>query len=223
MQKITIKEIQHNEGDNKPFVVITMDGAKMSSFDTKLGDLKPGAVLEVELQVKGKYTNIKEWKLVNAAPASTPLFPSALPQPAVDRSLEIACLKEVGELYRNFVGDPEVRIHICVEVCNRAFDKYWQIIDRGLDNLLGETKAPDIETKPAAAGNNTGKSTLTETAAVPEFKASHELFNYALKRGFTIEKLKDTLGISSPSEVKDIKAATIKLYPTGMYTGEKKL
>jgi DNA replication protein DnaC len=68
------------------------------------------------------------------------------------------------------------------------------------DSLLDETKAPAVETKPAA-----GK--------IPAFKSGHELFNYALKYGYNIDKIKELLGIKNPTEITDIKIATEKLFP----------
>jgi hypothetical protein len=79
-------------------------------------------------------------------------------------------------------------------------DKYWQIIDQNLDSLLlGETKAPAGETKPAAG-------------EIPTFKASHELVNYYLKLDCPIDKIKEVLGIKNPTEITDVKAAAEKLY-----------
>ncbi len=40
-----------------------------------------------------------------------------------------------------------------------------------------------------------------------------ELFNYALKYGYTIDKIKEVLGIKNPTEITDIKIATEKLFP----------
>ena len=34
MQKITVKSIKHDDGENKPFIITTADGAKMSGFSS---------------------------------------------------------------------------------------------------------------------------------------------------------------------------------------------
>lgn len=64
MQKVRIKEIQPSTEDKKPTVIVDDNGARMSGFDTKLRNLKAGDLIEAELEVKGKYINIKEWKLL---------------------------------------------------------------------------------------------------------------------------------------------------------------
>jgi hypothetical protein len=39
-----------------------------------------------------------------------------------------------------------------------------------------------------------------------------ELFNYALKYGYTIDKIKEVLGIKNPIQIPGIKTATEKLF-----------
>ncbi|KKK63713.1 hypothetical protein LCGC14_2991490, partial [marine sediment metagenome] len=70
MQKVTIKEILPSTAENKPTIITDETGAKMSGFLTELKDLNPGDVIEVELQVKGKYTNIIEVKLLEKSTQS---------------------------------------------------------------------------------------------------------------------------------------------------------
>ncbi len=67
MQKITIKEITPSTAENKPTIIVDSTGAKMSGFDNTLKSLQPGDVIEAELEVKGKYTNIKEFKMISKA------------------------------------------------------------------------------------------------------------------------------------------------------------
>ena len=195
MQKITVKSIKHDDGENKPFIITTTDGAKMSGFDTGLGNLKPGTVIEVEVKVDGKFINIKKWQPVSEPVANNnpPIF--------VGSALEIVCLQELGHYIRE--GDmlgANAPYRVIV-------DKYWQIIDRNLDSLLDETKATVIETKSPAI------ETKPAAGEIPSFKAGHELFNYALKHGYTIDKIKEVLGINNPTEITDIKTATEKLFP----------
>ena len=67
MQNIKVKEINSKSGTNKKgqwtsFIVVAEDGAEFTSFDTKLSGVKSGSILSVELEVKGKYTNIKDFE-----------------------------------------------------------------------------------------------------------------------------------------------------------------
>lgn len=64
MQKIFIKEVNPSTAENKPTIIVDDTGAKMSGFDFALKDLNPGDVIEAELQVKGKYTNIISFNML---------------------------------------------------------------------------------------------------------------------------------------------------------------
>ncbi|KKM27109.1 hypothetical protein LCGC14_1578040 [marine sediment metagenome] len=64
MQMITIKEITPSTAENKPTIIVDDTGAKMSGFDFTLKDLNPGDVIEAELQIKGKYTNILNFNML---------------------------------------------------------------------------------------------------------------------------------------------------------------
>lgn len=75
MQKITVKSIELTTGTNEKgewvkTQITSQDGAKMSSFDKKASELKEGDIIEGEIEVKGKYTNLKEWKFISSAPAN---------------------------------------------------------------------------------------------------------------------------------------------------------
>lgn len=192
MQNIEVKEITSKSGTNKngnwtQFTILTKDGAKFSTFDTKFEEIKPGSILAVELEANGKYTNIKEWKLISepVAKNDSPILPNG--------ALEIACLQEVGHYIRG------ADMQVADAPLKAIVDKYWQIIDKNLDSLLGETKAPIGETKPAAG-------------EIPTFKAGHELVNYYLKLDCPIDKIKEVLGIKNPTEITDVKAAAEKMY-----------
>lgn len=68
MQEVTIKEVKLPKTAKSPVVLITTDDAHISGFAEKelagLKDVKPGAVLMVDLEVKGKYTNITAFETV---------------------------------------------------------------------------------------------------------------------------------------------------------------
>ena len=212
MDKITVKSIKHDEGENKPFIITTTKGAKMSGFDASLGNLKPGAVIEVEVKTDGKFTNIKKWQMVSE-PTPTKvneLFSSPLYH--VSSLMKIACLQEVGHYIRGAdMREDTQHSSLMPKGTNAPYqaivDKYWQIIDQNLDSLLlGETKAALPGTKDPAG------ETKPATGEIPTFKASHELVNYYLKLDCPIDKIKEVLGIKNPTEITDVKAAAEKLY-----------
>lgn len=64
MQEVTVKEVKLPRTEKSPTTLITEDGAAISGFDDGLKGVKPGAVLMVDLEVKGKYTNITAFETV---------------------------------------------------------------------------------------------------------------------------------------------------------------
>ncbi len=78
MQKIIIKEVHPAMEEKKPTIIVTEDGAKMSGFIEGLKSLTPGSIIEAELEVKGKYTNIKSFTFVSK-PAEQPAPPPPPP------------------------------------------------------------------------------------------------------------------------------------------------
>lgn len=76
-QKITVKEVRGplGKGEKKFFSIKDDKGGEFTSFDTKLANIKPGSVLEAEVEVSGQYINLKEWKVISEpspeAPSST--------------------------------------------------------------------------------------------------------------------------------------------------------
>ncbi len=79
MQRITVKEIKGplGQGEKKLYAVVDEAGAEFTTFDTKIKDITPGSVLDIEPVIKGKFVNIKEYKVISegtpkpASPAST--------------------------------------------------------------------------------------------------------------------------------------------------------
>src|SRR3990167_6205330 len=84
-QRITVKSIVTKPTKKEGTNITTIEdekGAKMSAFnDTALAQLHAGDILEVDLAVEGKYTNITAWKLIESKPAPPPPPP---PMPTTD-------------------------------------------------------------------------------------------------------------------------------------------
>jgi len=70
MQKITVKEVRGplGKGEKKFYAIKDGEGAEFTTFDSKVTELGPGSVIEAEVIVKGKYLNLGEWKVLEAAP-----------------------------------------------------------------------------------------------------------------------------------------------------------
>jgi len=66
MQKITVKEVKGplGKGEKKFYAVVDTEGAEFTTFDSAVKQITPGSILEIEPEVKGKYLNIKEFKVI---------------------------------------------------------------------------------------------------------------------------------------------------------------
>ena len=67
-QKINIAEIKIIEGDNekghwKRYTIIGNDKTVLNTFDTSASSLKVGDIIDAELELKGKYINIKSFQI----------------------------------------------------------------------------------------------------------------------------------------------------------------
>lgn len=71
MQKITVKEIKGplGKGEKKFYAVVDPKGGEFTTFDAGISSVTPGSVIEAEIKVDGRYVNITEWKVLEAAPA----------------------------------------------------------------------------------------------------------------------------------------------------------
>ena len=126
MQKIIVKEVRGplGKGEKKFYAVVDEKGAEFTTFDTKIAQVTPGSVLEIEPKVEGKYVNISEWKVLEEGKPSVALSngkPSYSKTPeqfdAERRSIEAqVAFKGIVELLKGTVIDKE---H---ELAKAAFD-----------------------------------------------------------------------------------------------------
>jgi len=100
MQNITVKEVKGplGKGEKKFFAVVDAKGAEFTTFDTKIKNVAPGSILEIELRVEGKYLNIVEWKVIEEGKPT-----QAQSSPAPDRTriyadFKIAAIQVAGRL-----------------------------------------------------------------------------------------------------------------------------
>ena len=74
MQKIKVQTLREvsKPGKKTFYVVVDENGTEFTTFDTKILSVTAGSVLEIEPQVKGKFVNITEWKVLEEGPAAPP-------------------------------------------------------------------------------------------------------------------------------------------------------
>lgn len=127
MQEVTIKEVILPKSSKSPVVLVTADGARISAFPEKelagLKDVKPGAVLMVDLEVKGKYTNITAFETVKPG-TGEPTPPDA-----------------------GYRDNPETRASIETQTAVKATLKFAGdlLVAAGGDNVAGVTVPPELQ------------------------------------------------------------------------------
>ncbi len=174
-QRVVVKSIVTKPTKKEGTNITTIEdekGAKMSAFnDTELAKVHAGDVLEVEISIDGKYTNITGWKLIESKPQA--VQPPAPPQrqesfkadPEKIASQERMTLLEVNSKARNTA---------LMQACpfSKNPDEVLVIADKFLAWLKGESKpAIKVPEKPKdlhqAIKEATGKESITPAQQQP--------------------------------------------------------
>ena len=195
MQKVIIKEISPSTAENKPTYITDETGAKMSGFLTELKDLNPGDVIEAELQVKGKYTNIIEVKLLEKSTQSPDKSEKVMTTEMWSEKDRITRASIEGQVAMKCYTDLVVAKidEIPVLLLDALIAKIRGFIGNG--NTQAKKKA-----EPRKAE---GEQELRQT-----FTNGVDLVNYALKQGWTMPEIKTKLTIEKPTDIIDVDEAT---------------
>jgi len=126
--------------------------------------------------------------------------------------MKIACLQEVGLLIRL---DIEKGMNFSAPEFAARAKKYWQVIDKNLDSLIEKSEVAQDET--CAKKQTEKKSVIPDLLS--EVRTGAQLFNYAMKHGFTIEQIRTKLGTNNPNDIPDLKIAKETLFPNVMKAG----
>lgn len=100
MQRLKVKEVKPMSKDGT--LLTGEDGTKCSGFLPELKEVKVGDTVELELEVKGRFTNIKSVKVIEHAVGIAPTQPGPLaaPQPAYHGKTPDSLDKELDSKYR---------------------------------------------------------------------------------------------------------------------------
>jgi hypothetical protein len=181
MQRITVAKVERKPTKNGgTYTKITDEkGGTFSGFDEALARLQQGAVLDAEIQIEGKYANIKNYSVVgqpNLTPAQLPQQATAgqteaitaipAPKPTYKDNTESierqVAIKEVGECLRYIPGEVPVGAKI----------GYWKWIAEKLgvsdlyeekpeeSHLVAEVKKMEAEVKVVKPTQSATKSQL---------------------------------------------------------------
>lgn len=156
MQKIKVKEVKGplGKGEKKFFAVVDEKGAEFTTFDTKIQDVVPGSLLNIEPKIDGKYINIAKWEILEAAPNPTPQIPGNFGQ-ILARSA--ALIASGGDLplaskYVTWItqGKPEAQ----AKPPTTAEEDWDNLKSGGADRNPDEIKKPDALLKACKADFN---------------------------------------------------------------------
>lgn len=122
MQRITIAKIIPASDKDKPTFITDENGAKFSGFESALAALKKGDVIEAEIEIKGKYNNIKRHSVLVEAPppAAPPRPPDTIALLEVRARLEVAAIDAVTRLLTMPAGD---RFQMPEDIYNAYLDR----------------------------------------------------------------------------------------------------
>lgn len=169
MQRLTVKTLEekHSKDGSKSFwALIDSDDGEFTTFDSSIATVKPGDVIEAEIVVKGKYANIKEFKII-AKEKPPEVAQSKEPQerqrqgrsPDERESIEAqTALKGAVELMTNKIIDLE---H---PVSKAAFA--WTLRRLGAEDIFPETRKQKQPETPQVAPGQARQPSKTEPSPV---------------------------------------------------------
>jgi len=210
MQKIKIANIEVTEGDNdkghwSKYLIIGDDKTRVSSFDKGAASLKVGDTIEAEVEVKGKFTNLKSFKVVGHATEGKAPAPSTngkeLPpeyweakQRIERQSIEAQTAVKAILQHAEPVGEEAKRIYLKALLwCEAKIDA--NMPTKALQEQLGRM--------PHVAGPE-----KTEKKA-PPLKDVGELYARAGKFGISPRDVLSAAGVDNPEDIIDLDEAWV--------------
>jgi len=217
------------------------DGAEFTSFDKALENLSKGTIIELEPEITTKdgktKVNIKEWKLISEGTPPAPAGDQQTTEPGGERggggykNAEIVKFEELGRRYRQNVDRLSIErqsayngaisliphyasIKLQPEAAIELNGLILEALKWGRQAITATATLPEQKSTEAQV-NGTGKGAqkpATTDVALPVFKDGIELVNFAIKQGWRMDRIKETLSINNPTEIKDVKAAAAVLF-----------
>lgn len=96
MQKIKVAKVSQKPVANGGTMVLVEDdkGARFSGFDKSLQEIKEGDIINAEIQVDGKYNNIKSFELVEHGTLIEPPEPLDSRAESIEKQVSLKCACE---------------------------------------------------------------------------------------------------------------------------------
>ncbi len=220
MQTLTIKSVQTKTSRNDPtkhfYVVTDSSGADFTTFDAEVVKLLPGAVIEAEIKVEGRYKNLEGFTVTKQGAAEPPPLEEKRAAP-LDNGREVS-------MAVSYIKDLMVAKIMPVEHALAVLAMSWcasRIVAAGVtphgifaDDPSKETgEAPKVATGAAPAQD---KSIKQEAVSPVEqgktvIKTAADLWRWAQDKGLTIADIRQVLGHVGPTSSKDLTGEYTKL------------
>ena len=214
MQTITVKSVveKHSKDGTKTFYLVSDDaGGEYTTFDSSIAAIT-GNQLEIEPEVKGKYINIKSFKVIKEAEAIIPKVMKSSPNGGDGDSIKRASIERQVALKCACDTAPEDAT--IEQILVRAFFFYNWLRQASLPQIATKTDTvvPGSETVYGEAHDKSGQ----KHEPLPDFKTGKELVTYATKVARMYwGVIQEKLSIKTPDDIKveDIPKAKKILWP----------
>jgi len=230
MQKITVKEIRGplGKGEKKFYAVKDPQGAEFTTFDPKIAEVTPGSVIEAEIEVKGQYVNLTEWKLLTAAPAGAGPAPGNGPYKRDTEGIRFEYeLKAYLDKVKNASIEAQTAFNGIVKLAELValkddpkeaervlpialWQKAMQWAESRLDTSMAQKAPPEAPKRPKAAPEKAQPSVNTNGDPEGEsspggFENLGQLLTWAFKvHGYDKAMVMEILGIKADADLPKI-------------------
>ncbi len=231
MQKITIAEVnpKSTKTGGTFYMITDSKGAKFSGFGSELGTYKAGDIIEADIEVDGKYTNIKASHLVQSGPATLPKDPlpaereSYKADPAKIISMERQAAARIA--FEFGINTSPDGIWTMREALKSA-EAIYQWIANGTMPPATQPKAePDkapAETPESKKAFDDIKSAGTKNEELPPMTHIGDLLNWAYKLKPSVSSLEvcKIAGVKDATQITNYQAIAQKILEARKVKGE---
>ena len=216
-------------------------GTEYTTFDTGVLNLGAGSVIEIgEPKIKEGKLSFKDFKVVSEVKAEASAGPGATAPPppggagykrdAEGIRLEYELRGKI-EAQKNASIEGQAVMNGALEVL-KHFGKVPEepkelkdLVMAGLRwglKAVGASGAPvEKKAEPKTEAPKKAEEGGPEPVELPRFKDGTALVNYALKHDWKIERIRASLGIQTPTEIKDLEAAAKVLFGPYIHFAEE--
>ncbi len=167
MQKIKIASIEVKEGekDGKPwkrFLITSDDKSLVSTFDSAASSLKAGDTIEAEIELKGKYANIKSFKVLaqsSLAEVVKPVGGGTARNESIDHAIAVKAIVElrVGNVLTDKSPEYQAVMAWCRQRLNIAEELWPEDKPEPSPQPTGQATSPIVPEKSTEVSGSKSK------------------------------------------------------------------